>query len=61
MDPKSHEIDNYIFLMIIKSFLTPYMLRSTVSINVKCNYFSGMFLKIIQKVLSFKEGIEVRL
>ena len=41
MDPKSHEIDNYIFLMIIESFLTPYMLRSTVSINVRCNYFSG--------------------
>ena len=41
MDPKSHEIDNYIFLMITESFLTPYMLRSTVSINVKCNYFSG--------------------
>ena len=44
MDTDSLAIDNYIFLndniLLINSSLIPYKLRSSVSMNVECNYFS---------------------
>ena len=44
MDTDSLAIDNYIILndniLLINSSLTPYKLRSSVSMNVECNYFS---------------------